>query len=279
MASASEVGRYRTGVANLLKKQVGVVSETERRLDIAVEGGVASWRADLEGDPTGSLRIMTALLLRKAKLHMIAMLRANERNNVHSLAVQARPVLECAGQVVLTFHHLVIAPDLSVVDRYMNADFYLAFIGSPKQGGISQDQLLKMISKASGMSEEEVRREDMSLKQADKVAKLEGGRDWYGYLSAYFCHGEADWRGHSWQGGVSSMNTVHEFTLAGMMDYLVNQVATMTAYAALCPLAGDEAPGLRDAALAQMQEVRAASKALRDGVKLAGGKPQEEGPS
>ena len=29
MASASEVGRYRTGVANLLKKQVGVVSEIE----------------------------------------------------------------------------------------------------------------------------------------------------------------------------------------------------------------------------------------------------------
>lgn len=29
MASASEVGRYRTGVANLLKKQVGVMSETE----------------------------------------------------------------------------------------------------------------------------------------------------------------------------------------------------------------------------------------------------------
>ena len=134
MASASEVSRYRTGVANLLKNQVEVVSETERRLDIAVDGGVASWRADLEGDPTGSLRIMTALLLRKAKLHMIAMLRANERNNVHSLAVQARPVLECAGQVVLTFHHLVIAPDLSVVDRYMNADFYGAFIGSPKKG-------------------------------------------------------------------------------------------------------------------------------------------------
>ena len=279
MASASEVGRYRTGVANLLAKQVGVVNETERRLDIAVDGDEASWRADLEGDPTGSLRIMTALLLRKAKLHMIAMLRANERNNVHSLAVQARPVLECAGQVVLTFHHLVIAPDLSVVGRYLNADFYRVFIGSPKKGGISHDQLLKMISKASGMSEEEACRDGRSLEQADKVAKLEGGRAWYRYLSKCFCHGRADRRGPSWQGGVSSMNTGHEFTLAGIMDYLVNQVATMTAYAALCPLAGDEAHGLKDAALAQMQEVRAASKALRDGVKLAGGKPQEEGPS
>ena len=75
------------------------------------------------------------------------------------------------------------------------------------------------------------------------------------------------------------MNTVHEFTLAGIMDYLVNQVAAMTAYAALCPVAGDEAHGQRDAALAQMQEVRAASKALRDGVELAGGNPQEERPS
>ena len=276
MASASEVGRYRTGVANLLAKQVGVVSETERRLDIAVEGGVASWRAALEGDPTGVFRIMTALLLRKAKLHMIAMLRANESNNVHSLAVQARPVLECAGQVVLTFHNLVIAPDrgVSVFGRYVNADFYRAFIGSPKKGGVSHDQLLRMISEASGMSSK-----GRSLKQADKVAELNGGRDWYGYLSDYFCHGEADWRGYSWQGGVSSMNTVRdEFTLAGIMDYLVNQVAVMTAYAALCPVAGDdEAHGRRDAARAQMQEVRAASKALRDSVELADGNPQEEG--
>ena len=34
-------------------------------------------------------------LLRKARLHAIAVLRANETGNVHSLAVQMRPVLEC----------------------------------------------------------------------------------------------------------------------------------------------------------------------------------------
>ena len=62
-------------------------------------------------------------------------------------------------------------------------------------------------------------------------------------MSQHFCHGSrADWRGHSWQGGVSSMSTVRdEFTFAGLMDYLVNQVAVMNAYATLCPVEGDVA--------------------------------------
>ena len=49
------------------------------------------------------------LFLRKAKIHMVAVLRANENSNVHSLAVQMRPLLECTGQVVLIFHNLISA--------------------------------------------------------------------------------------------------------------------------------------------------------------------------
>jgi hypothetical protein len=97
MSSTSEVGRYRTGAANLLGNLVGAVGEIEQCLDVDVEGDEAAARAVLEGDPTGPFRITCALLLRKAKIHMIAMLRANQNSNVHSLAVQMRPVLECAG--------------------------------------------------------------------------------------------------------------------------------------------------------------------------------------
>ncbi len=279
MASASEVGHYRTGMANLLAKLVEAVGETEQWLDVAVEGDEASARAVLEDDPTGVFRIICALLLRKAKVHMIAMHRANEHGNVHSLAVQMRPVLECAGQVVLVFHNLMIEPErgVSVVLGYMNADYYRTVIALTK-GDVSHEQLLAQISEASGISEEEASN-GRSLKQADKVAPLEGGKAWYGYLSERFCHGKADWRGQSWQGGVSSINTVQdEYTFAGLVDYLVNQVAVMNAYAALCPVTGDIEQGRVEPALAQLRDVRATTKAFRDRAKLAVGNRSEGGP-
>ena len=279
MASASEVGRYRNGMANLLHELAGVVGETQRYLDVALEGDEAWSRTVLEDNQTGALRIMCALLLRKAKIHMVAMLRAAESGNVHSLAVQMRPVLECAGQVVLVFHNLMIEPERggSIVRDYMNADYYRTVIGLTK-GDIGHDRLLAQISEASGMWEGDVGK-GRSLKQADKVAPLVGGKNWYDYLSERFCHGKADWRGPSWRGGVSSWNAMQDdFTLAGMMDYLVNQVAVMNAYAALCPVAGEiELERRVEASLAQLHEVRTATKAFRDGARLAVGNPEEEG--
>ena len=114
------------------------------------------------------------------------------------------------------------------------------------------------------------------LRQADKVAPLEGGQDWYRYLSEYFCHGRADWRGHSLQGGVTSINTVQdEYALAGLMDYLVNQVAVMNAYAALCPVAEEIEEARVESTLAQLHEVRAATKSFKDDLQLAVGNPDE----
>ena len=279
MGSVSDVGLYRAGVASLLAKSVVAVGEIERWLDVAVDGDEASARPLLEDDPTSVFRIMCALLLRKAKIHTFAVLRANETSNVHSLAVQMRPVLECAGQVVLVLHNLMIEPERgeSVVRGYLNADYYRMVIGLTK-GDVGHEQLLTMISGASGMSDQELR-QGRSLKQADKVAALQEGKGWYEYLSERFCHGRANWRGDPWEGGVSSVNTARDdYTLAGLMDYLVNQVAVMNAYAALCPTLRGVAETRVEAALAQLHEVRATTKALRDGVGLAVGKPDEEGP-
>ena len=280
MASMSEVHRYRTGMASLLAKLVEEVGETERWLDVAVEEVEASSLAVPGDDPSLPFRMMGTALLRKAKIHMVAMLRANQNGNVHSLAVQMRPVLECAGQVVLVFHNQFIEPErgVSVVRGYFNADYYGTVIRL-MEGDRRHEQLLTQITEASGMSKEEVNK-GRSLRQEDKVAPLEGGKDWYRYLSKCFCHGEVDWRGRSWQGGVSSTNTVQdEFTFAGLMDYLVNQVAVMNAYAALCPRAGEVAPGRVESALAQLGEVRAAIKAVRDGAGLAIEYQNEEVPS
>ena len=59
------------------------------------------------------------------------------------------------------------------------------------------------------------------------------------------------------------MKTVQdEYTFAGLMDYLVNQVAVMNVYAALFSVAGDMAHGRVEAALTQLQEVRTTTKKL-----------------
>jgi len=254
-----------------------VVNEIERCLDVDVEGDEAAALAVLEGDPTSTFRFTCAVLLRKAKIHMGAMLRANENNNLHSLAVQMRPVLECAGQVVLVFHNLMIEQErgVSKILNYVNADYYRTMIGLTK-GEVGHEQLIAHISELNEMSKEKVGR-GKRLRQEDKVETLEGGRSWYNYLSERFCHGEGDWRGYSWQGGVSSMNTVEdEYTFAGLMDYLVNQVAVMNAYAALFSVAGDMAHGRVEAALNQLQEVRALTKTLRDAARLALGNPSKK---
>ena len=215
---------------------------------------------------------MCTLLLRKARLHAIAVLRANETGNVHSLAVQMRPVLECAGQVVLIFHNLMIERDASEVRRYLNADYFRKVMALTKDDA-AQKQLFQDISAASGMTEAEVRRGG-KLRELDKVKALQGGEGWYRYLSKCFCHGKADWRGHSWQGGVRSMNTVRdELTRAGLMDYLVNQVAVMNAYAALCPVAGEIVQKRVDGTLKHLHLVRAESRALRNGLGSAARNP------
>ena len=277
VASSNEVALYRAGMADLLAQSVGMTRKLERWLNVTGGWHEATAQIDLEGDPAATYRVMCALLLRKARLHTVAVVQANETNNMHSLAVQMRPVLECAGQVVFIFHNLLIAPNLTmeperaanVVGAYLNADYYRTIIGATK-GTVGHRELLEMISQATeagaahaGVPTPEIRK-GRSFKQADKVATLAEGKRWYNYLSDYFCHGRAVWKGRSWRGGVVSMDTVQdEFTFAGLMDYLVRQVSVMNAYAALCPVAGD---GHRwvEATLEQLRETQETSKLVRD---------------
>ena len=162
-----------------------------------------------------------------------------------------------------------------MVGGYLNADYYDTIIRATK-GNVGHKELLETISEAEeeaaasvGMPKPQ-RRKGRSLKHAEKVATLAEGNSWYDYLSEYFCHGRADWRGPSWRGGVISIDNVQDaFTFAGLMDYLVRQVAVMNAHAALCPVAGDCGHEGVEATLAQLREVRETSKAVRDAAVAA----------
>ena len=280
--TASAIAHYRTGIVSLLKKSVLMTCELERYLDISEDEHEVP-ELDSDGDPWDSYRISCALLLRKARVHAVAVLRANEASNIHSLAVQMRPVLECAGQVVFIFDSLIVAPKLgtnpkraqSAISDYLNAEHY-RIVSSATKGEPGHDELLRTIWKAEDEAAASVgakprpdaeKRKGRRLRQTDKVAKLSGGIPWYNHLSEHFCHGRGDLRGASWRGGVVSMATVQdELAFAGFMDCLAEQVAVMNAYAASCPMPGDDGRAWIEATVAQLREMRKESKAVRDPV-------------
>ena len=269
-------------MAKLLTKAVVMTCKLERRMDVTGGWPEARAQIDFDADPTAALRIIAALLLRKARIHTDAVLRANESSNLHSLAVQMRPILECAGQVVFFFRNTVIAPGLlmeperaaEVVGNRLNADHYQTLRARTK-GKVSPEELREVEAQAQEAAAASVgapkpkSRKGRRFGQEDKVAALEKGPEWYRYLSDHFSHGKVpDWRGLSTRGGVISIDRVEdEFAFLGLMDYVVNQVVAMNASAALCPVAGDADDQWNrwvEPALAQLRDVRQSSKALRD---------------
>lgn len=277
-APDGEVARYRAGTASLLAQSIPMTGELERRFAVNGKSWEPATESELDADPAIPLRAQCTLLLRKARLHSEAVLRANAANNLHSLAVQMRPVLECAGQVVFICHHHFIAPRLATgrgramraMEDRISADYYGTLIRATK-GKMGHDELLATISEAERAAAESVgmrapeRRQGKSLKQTEKAATLEGGGGWYAHLSNSFCHDDGDLRGPTWRGGVKSMNTWQdELYFAGFMDFLVEQVNTMNAYAALCPAAGDDRQIWIAATLERLNEGRESAGGLRN---------------
>ena len=274
-------------MAELLSSTVATTRELERRLDVAGGCDETGAGSGCDADPTAMIRASCMSFLRKARIHSVAVLRANESNNLHSLAVQMRPVLECAGQVVFQFQTLIIAPDMlmpperavEILGDRVNADHFHT-VRRVAQGRVSAEELREIEAQAqeeaahAAGAPKPKRRDERRFTQADKVDVVEGGRQWYGFLSDYFSHASAaDWRGPSWRGGVVSMDRVEdEFAFLGLMYYLVQQVALMNSAAALCPVEGDNSRCWEDwvaPALAELAHVRESSKALVDTAKAA----------
>lgn len=271
MTPEEEAARYRSAMARQLGEAMKATDESERRLDVSADDLGPS--VDLGDDPTAAFRITCALLLRKARIHTDAVLRANDAGNVHSLGVQMRPVLECAGQLVLTCYNLMIAPGVvpghtpETAADFLDRDYRDSTIRLTK-GAISYDELLEKVDEAAaaaaaafGMPTPSPHRGGR-VRQVEKVDRLPGGPAWYGFLSDYFCHGDKVWPFPSWRGGVDWM-------FAWFMDYLSQQVVLMNAYAHLCPVEGRVAFDQGMAALARRQEMQERSVELGSAIELA----------
>ena len=103
---ATVVTKYRESMAGCLQASLVGINDFLTPVDLDGVFGPIN-QSEFNDDPVIVFRQMSYLLMAKARLHVFAAVRANRESNIHSLAVQMRPALECAGQVVSVFRDLV----------------------------------------------------------------------------------------------------------------------------------------------------------------------------
>ncbi|MDE2807941.1 MAG: hypothetical protein OXN90_05935 [Gemmatimonadota bacterium] len=261
---AKVVSEYRENMAGCLQASLTGINDFLSPVDF--DGiFVPINQAKFDDDPAIAFRKMSYLLIAKARLHVFAALCANKSSNIHSLAVQMRPALECAGQVVSIFKDLY-GKDPSGeerISRYVNADYYQTVIRLSR-GQIDHNEILNQINAAVPMRTVPVRK-IKSFKESEKVRDLEFGDNWYGHLSDCFFHSDLPTlKSHSYFGGVSSCNTMHdEYGFAALMDYLAHQVMVMVTYAAVRPDDCLEEDKRFDKAVELLKKKKAVSEGFR----------------
>ena len=169
------------------------------------------------------------LLLRKARLHLVAVLRAYEQANLHSVAVHIRVAMECAGQVVSYAWGVYEGPPKGL-ERVLNAqeaDFRRAMLSSSR-GQINNRLINEMITSArerSGLSDG---RQSTTVTLTEKVSYLPGGGEWYKFLSEHFCHPNLDvLSGPSHMGGVTGRDARTIGTISGFLGLLARWLLDM----------------------------------------------------
>ena len=250
------VSEYRAAMAGFLKSSLPLMVRSAGS-ETSHPGFDDDTIAEFERDPFHVFRVTAGVLMRKARLHVIAVLVANRDSNLHSLAVQMRPALECAGQVVSVFHNLFIEKDSNALGQYFNAD-YLQTMQRLSKGEVDRSDLLETIAKADPQGS---RRKPKRLLQSAKVRSLEGGPSMYEYLSLFHHPKLGTLRGPSCTGGVSSNNTLgDQLAFATLLDYLAHQMLVMIAHAALSPTTDLDTDPFIAKVFAQLAEKRAATQ-------------------
>ena len=270
--------QYRSAMAEVLTKSLSLMAEAIGT-DTGEEEFTPGRAADIERDPFVAIQLQARLLVKKARLHVIAALSANRNSNLHSLSVQMRPALECAGQVVLVFHNLFTAmrPDPDAIGRYLNADFYQT-MQRLTQGQLGHDYLLKEIASADPAAP---RRKAKRFNESDTVKSLEGGPDWYSFLSDRFHHRNVDaLEGPSCLGGVMSNNTtVDQLAFAESLGYFAHQILVMVSHAALSPTTNLETDPFLAKVFALIADRRAATEAFRNAMPSVAPAPDQGAPA
>ena len=254
--SPDAIARYREVMAWFLKSTLSLMAQLVGR-ETSFTEDINETRAEIERDPDLACRTHALFMIRKARLHVVAVLAANQDNNLHSLAVQMRPALECAGQVVSVFRNVFVASDPVAVDQYLTSD-YIQTMQRLSRGQWNLNHFLERSANAHPMVQSPKPRR---LLHTDKVQALEGGPACYAYLSR-FHHPSLDMlRGPSAFGGVSSNDSpLDRLAFAINLDYLAHQMLVMLVHATLPGQLEPATDPLLNAALSGLKKKQAATR-------------------
>ena len=187
------------------------------------------------------------LLLQKAHLHIEAVLRANESDNAHSMAVHSRVVLECACQV-LSEAEAWGEDSQEAHDRLSNereSDYWNSMLRLSR-GRIGPAQIQQRIVEARRAYGQDNEDPPEQVTIRDKLRFIPGETGWYDYLSLLFCHPKAEvakiLAGPVYYGGVAPSDTAETELACTESLWFLNRtvMAMLTAGSFLLELYGRE---------------------------------------
>ncbi len=258
---------YRECMAGLLRQSLALMAEVFEPVDLTVHmESTIGQRPD--DDPVLPIRLLSQLLVKKARLHVYAAWCANDSDNLHSLGVQMRPALECAGQVVSVTQQL-FSKKPSVhgkLVQYLDADYFHTLRRITK-GQLDTASLKAAIANAHPIGETPPRKAG-KLGASDTVKSLEFGPRWYAHLSDSFHYPDLDaLQGFSFCGGVTKRQP-HEYesAYAFLLDYLAHQVLVMIMYAGLLSESASSPDGLCESAAALLNWKREKSAQFKESL-------------
>ena len=144
-----------------------------------------------DGSDEGARRFalhFNGLCLVKSGIHLAMAQLAIEQNNIHSLGVHARVLIECAAELG-SVSQLAVEGSPRVLQRVLNAQEFDAqqLLRRITRGQISQEELEASTRKARqgiGLFDD---KQPKAITIADRVSVLTEGKYWYDYLSQCFC--------------------------------------------------------------------------------------------
>ena len=239
------------------KAMAGYVRESHRMIGNALEPADFDeafpdiFGEPTEEDPASFFRNECGLLLRKAQLHVTACLVADKCNNLHSLGVHMRVVMECAAEVVATVQAIregtpkAMGHTLNRLERAFQDGMRIM-----SRGAVTPSEIQSTIESARRQVGETGSRRPKRVTLADRMAALPHGVSWYNHLSESFCHTDAGrLDGISFRGGVLSVTAPDDdLAFAMLLDYLAEQVIVMLfAFGSLLYATTDESSVFDDA--------------------------------
>ena len=261
--TVSDPAAYRKAMEGFTRKAAeviaGILSEADFKSDFPHLFG----HPDDLGEAAG-VRNQCGLWLRKAQLHTHAALVANQSNNLHSMAVQSRVLLECAAPV-LSLANAAAKGSAREARRIMNAFEYetITAMRAMARDSLDPETLQALVVDARKSVGDLSTRPPKRVTIADRLESITTGYAWYDFLSERFHHADANTlMGWTRTGGVRQPEgDADEFSFGFFLDYLAGLLFLMIAGYGLLVIGANGDQVFEDA-LARLQGKRTAARAF-----------------